>query len=369
MAELHLQHLYKTYHKDITAVKDFTLDIRDKEFIVLVGPSGCGKSTILRLVAGLEELSQGNILMDGKLMNNVSPKDRDIGFVFQNYALYPHMNVYDNMAFGLRNRKVPKDEINRRVYDTARLLNLEDYLNRKPKALSGGQRQRVALGRAIVRDAKLFLMDEPLSNLDAKLRAQMRTEITKLHHRLQPTILYVTHDQTEAMTMATRLVVMNNGVIQQVGAPKEVYEKPENVFVGGFIGSPAMNFFNGMLHDGKIQIGQDFIQIPERKMIYLRNQGYMNNEIIMGIRPEDLHDAAGFLEASTASIIDVKIDVIELLGAENILHSQIAGQPLIARLDTRSQATQGQVLKLAVDMNNVHFFDSKTKNRIHLEGY
>ncbi|WP_394233898.1 ABC transporter ATP-binding protein [Niallia oryzisoli] len=368
MAEIQLQHLYKTYHKDITAVKDFTLDIQDKEFIVLVGPSGCGKSTILRLVAGLEELSQGNILMDGKLMNHVPPKDRDIAFVFQNYALYPHMNVYQNMAFGLRNRHVPKAEIDRRVKETAHLLNLEGCLARKPRALSGGQRQRVALGRAIVRDAKLFLMDEPLSNLDAKLRAQMRTEITKLHQRLQPTVLYVTHDQTEAMTMATRLVVMNNGVVQQVGAPKEVYEKPENIFVGSFIGSPAMNFFNAKLLDGKIQIGQAFIQIPERKMMQLRNQGYMNKDIIMGIRPEDLHDADVFVEASTASIIEVEIDVIELLGAENILHSQIAGQPLIVRLDTRSQVKQGQVFKLAVDMNKVHFFDSKTNFRIHLEG-
>lgn len=243
MVELKLQHIYKTYNNNIQAVKDFNLDIKDKEFIVLVGPSGCGKSTLLRLVAGLEDLSQGIILMDGKPMNDVSPKDRDVAFVFQNYALYPHLNVYQNMAFGLKSRKFPKDEIDRRIKEAAHILDIEKYLSRKPRALSGGQRQRVALGRAIVRDAKVFLMDEPLSNLDTKLRTQMRTEIIKLHQRLQTTTIYVTHDQTEAMTMATRLVVMNNGVIQQVGVPKEVYEKPNNVFVGGFIGLPPMNFF------------------------------------------------------------------------------------------------------------------------------
>ncbi|MGX9134320.1 ABC transporter ATP-binding protein [Rummeliibacillus sp. JY-2-4R] len=367
MVELKLQHIYKTYNKEIQAVNDFNLDINDKEFIVLVGPSGCGKSTLLRIIAGLEDLTQGLILMDGQCMNDVSTKDRHIAFVFQNYALYPHMDVYHNMAFGLRSRKFPKDEIDRRVKETAHILNLEEYLDRKPKALSGGQRQRVALGRAIVRDAKVFLMDEPLSNLDAKLRAQMRTEIIKLHQRLQATTLYVTHDQTEAMTMATRLVVMNNGVIQQIGIPKEVYERPANVFVGSFIGSPAMNFFTGRLLDGKIRIGHVSLAIPERKMMYLRKQSYMNKEIIMGIRPEDFHDASFFDKTSNGSIIDAKIEVTELLGAENILHSQISGQPFTARLDTRSNVKQGQVLKLVVNMNKVHFFDNKTENRILLD--
>ena len=367
MAELKFQHIYKIYNKNVTAVKDFNLDIEDKEFIVFVGPSGCGKSTILRMIAGLEDISQGDFLIDGKRMNDVSPKDRDIAMVFQNYALYPHMNVYHNMAFGLMTRKFPKDEIDRRVKEAARILGLEQYLDRKPKTLSGGQRQRVALGRAIVRDAKVFLMDEPLSNLDAKLRVQMRAEITKLHQRLQTTTIYVTHDQTEAMTMATRLVVMKDGVIQQVGVPKEVYEKPENVFVGGFIGSPAMNFFTGTLLESKINIGHVSITIPERKMNYLREQGYVDKEIIMGIRPEDLHDESAFIETSKGSIIDVKIEVTELLGAETIVYSQIAGQPFIARIDPRSDVKPGQVLTLAIDMNKVHFFDHKTENRIHLD--
>ncbi|MBD8027431.1 sn-glycerol-3-phosphate ABC transporter ATP-binding protein UgpC [Ureibacillus sp. Re31] len=365
MVELKLQNICKTYNREIQAVKDFNLDIKDKEFIVLVGPSGCGKSTLLRLIAGLENLSYGHILIDGKPVNDVSPKDRDVAFVFQNYALYPHLNVYQNMAFGLKSRKFPKDEIDRRIKEAAHILDIEKYLNRKPKALSGGQRQRVALGRAIVRDAKVFLMDEPLSNLDTKLRTQMRTEIIKLHQRLQTTTIYVTHDQTEAMTMATRLVVMNNGVIQQVGVPKEVYEKPNNVFVGGFIGLPPMNFFSGALLDGEICIGHVSIPIPERKMMVLRKQGYLNKEIIMGIRPEDFHH---FLKTSIIdSLIDAKIEVIELLGAENIVHSQIGGQPFTARLDTQFVIKQGQVYKLALDMNKVHFFDCETKNRIAID--
>ncbi|MGA8941312.1 MAG: ATP-binding cassette domain-containing protein, partial [Thermoactinomyces sp.] len=273
MAELKLEHIYKTYKNNIPAVKDFNLHIKDKEFIVLLGPSGCGKSTVLRLIAGLEDPTQGNILMDGKCINDVPPKDRDIAFVFQNYALYPHMDVYHNLTFGLKSRKLPKDEIDRRVKEVAHILDLGEYMDRKPETLSGGQRQRVALGRAIVRNPKIFLMDEPLSNLDAKLRTQMRMEIANLHQRLQATTLYVTHDQTEAMTMATRLVVMNKGMIQQTGTPKEVYEKPENVFVGDFIGLPPMNFFTGTLLDGKIHIDPVSITIPERKMMYLHEQG------------------------------------------------------------------------------------------------
>jgi multiple sugar transport system ATP-binding protein len=304
MAELKLDHIYKIYDNNVTAVKDFNLHIEDKEFIVFVGPSGCGKSTTLRMIAGLEDISKGDFLIDGKRVNDVQPKDRDIAMVFQNYALYPHMTVYDNMAFGLKLRKFDKAEIDRRVKDAARILGLEEYLTRKPKALSGGQRQRVALGRAIVRDAKVFLMDEPLSNLDAKLRVAMRSEISKLHHRLQTTTIYVTHDQTEAMTMATRLVVMKDGIIQQVGTPKEVYDRPENVFVGGFIGSPAMNFVSGKVEDGHFNLGSKKVAIPEGKMKTLRDNGYVGKEVILGVRPEDLHDEPVFIEASQGTVLD-----------------------------------------------------------------
>jgi multiple sugar transport system ATP-binding protein len=368
MAQLQLQHIYKMYNKNVSAVHDFNLEIEDKDFIVLVGPSGCGKSTILRMIAGLEHISQGDFLMDGQYMNDVSPKKRDIAMVFQNYALYPHMNVYGNMAFGLKLRKFPKEEIERRVKEAARMLDLEPYLDRKPKALSGGQRQRVALGRAIVRDAKVFLMDEPLSNLDAKLRVQMRAEIMKLHQRLQTTTIYVTHDQTEAMTMATRLVVMKNGVIQQVGTPKEVYEHPKNVFVGSFIGSPPMNFLTGTLLENKMMIGDVSITIPEGKMRVLRELGYSNKNIILGIRPEHLHDTTGFFETSTGAMIDINIEATELLGAETLVYLRIESQPLIARVHPQSDVQVGQVLTLVMDMNKVHFFDPKTENRIELEG-
>ncbi|WP_243291499.1 sn-glycerol-3-phosphate ABC transporter ATP-binding protein UgpC [Bacillus sp. FJAT-47783] len=364
MAELRLEHIYKIYDNKVTAVKDFNLHIKDKEFIVFVGPSGCGKSTTLRMVAGLEEISKGDFYIDGKRMNDVAPKDRDIAMVFQNYALYPHMNVYDNMAFGLKLRKFPKDEIDRRVKEAARILGLEQYLDRKPKALSGGQRQRVALGRAIVRDAKVFLMDEPLSNLDAKLRVQMRAEISKLHQRLQTTTIYVTHDQTEAMTMATRLVVMKDGIIQQVGAPKDVYEKPENIFVGGFIGSPAMNFFSGKLLDGKFQIGSTLLEIPEGKMKYLREEGYVNKEIILGIRPENIHDEPLFIESSKGSTVTAHIEVAELMGSETMLYSQIEGQDFVARVDSRSNIQRGENVQLGFDMNKAHFFDKETELRI-----
>ncbi|ART75649.1 ABC transporter ATP-binding protein [Sutcliffiella horikoshii] len=364
MAELQLNHIYKVYEGDVTAVKDFNLHIKDKEFIVFVGPSGCGKSTTLRMIAGLEEISKGDFVIDGKRMNDVAPKDRDIAMVFQNYALYPHMNVYDNMAFGLKLRKFPKEEIDRRVKEAAAILGLEQYLDRKPKALSGGQRQRVALGRAIVRDAKVFLMDEPLSNLDAKLRVAMRAEISKLHQRLQTTTIYVTHDQTEAMTMATRLVVMKDGIIQQVGSPKEVYENPENVFVGGFIGSPAMNFFNGKLEDGAFLIGEQKIAVPEGKMKVLREQGYVGKEIILGIRPEDIHDEPVFIESSVGTTITAVIEVSELLGAESMLYSQINGQDFVARVDSRTDVKPQQKLQLALDMNKCHFFDLETESRI-----
>ncbi|MER3122759.1 sn-glycerol-3-phosphate ABC transporter ATP-binding protein UgpC [Bacillus altitudinis] len=366
MAEMMLNQIYKVYDNKVTAVDNFNLHIEDKEFIVFVGPSGCGKSTTLRMIAGLEEISQGDFLLDGKRMNDVAPKDRDIAMVFQNYALYPHMNVYDNMAFGLKLRKFPKTEIDERVRNAAKILGLEQYLDRKPKALSGGQRQRVALGRAIVRDAKVFLLDEPLSNLDAKLRVQMRAEISKLHQRLQTTFIYVTHDQTEAMTMATRLVVMKDGFIQQVGAPKDVYENPENVFVGGFIGSPAMNFFTGKLSDGAIAIGNTHIRVPEGKMKVLRSQGYIGKDVILGIRPEDFHDEPVFIEASEGTKIEANVEVAELMGAETMLYSSLAGQTFIARVDSRTDIQAGQTIPLAIDMNKAHFFDTETELRIRL---
>lgn len=365
MAELKLNNLKKVFDKNVVAVQDFNLHIKDREFIVFVGPSGCGKSTTLRMIAGLEEISSGELYIDDRLMNDVAPKDRDIAMVFQNYALYPHMNVYDNMAFGLKLRKFKKDEIDRRVKDAAKILGLEAYLDRKPKALSGGQRQRVALGRAIVRDAKVFLMDEPLSNLDAKLRVQMRAEIQRLHNRLNTTTIYVTHDQTEAMTMATRLVVMKDGIIQQVGAPKEVYDKPENVFVGGFIGSPAMNFLTGTLKDGFFILEDIKIKIPEGKMSPLRELGYVNKDIILGIRPEDLHDELSFMDASSDTRITAKVEVAELMGSETYLYLSLYNQDIIARVDSRTNVTNGESVELALDMNKAHFFDIQTEKRIH----
>ncbi|WP_096273742.1 ABC transporter ATP-binding protein [Paucisalibacillus globulus] len=365
MAELRLEHIQKKYDKDVVAVNDFNLHIQDKEFIVFVGPSGCGKSTTLRMIAGLEEITEGGLFIDDKKMNDVAPKDRDIAMVFQNYALYPHMNVYDNMAFGLKLRKFKKDEIDKRVQNAAKILGLEAYLDRKPKALSGGQRQRVALGRAIVRDAKVFLMDEPLSNLDAKLRVQMRAEIQKLHKRLQTTTIYVTHDQTEAMTMATRLVVMKDGVIQQVGAPKEVYDNPNNVFVGGFIGSPAMNFLTGAIKDSDFVMGDIKVRIPEGKLKLLKEKGYTGKEVILGIRPEDIHDELVFIESTPDTKITAHIEVAELMGAETYLYSKVADQDFIARIDSRSDIQGGETLDLALDMNKAHFFDAETEERIY----
>ncbi|MEL4028607.1 ABC transporter ATP-binding protein [Caldifermentibacillus hisashii] len=365
MADLKLNHIYKIYDNKVTAVSDFNLHIQDKEFIVFVGPSGCGKSTTLRMIAGLEEISKGELYIDDKLVNDVPPKDRDIAMVFQNYALYPHMTVYDNMAFGLKLRKMPKDEIDKRVKDAANILGLEQYLDRKPKALSGGQRQRVALGRAIVRDAKVFLMDEPLSNLDAKLRVQMRAEIAKLHQRLNTTTIYVTHDQTEAMTMATRIVVMKDGVIQQVGSPKEVYDNPENVFVGGFIGSPAMNFFKAKI-EGEYVVLDDKVRlkIPGGKLKLLKDNGYVRKEVIFGIRPEDIHDEPVFIESFPDDVIEVNIEVAELTGAELMLYSSLAGHDFVARIDARNQIKAGDKVKLGLDLNKAHFFDTETELRI-----
>ncbi|MGM8366257.1 ABC transporter ATP-binding protein [Virgibacillus sp. W0181] len=364
MAELQLNNIKKIYGKDVVAVEDFDLQIEDKEFVVFVGPSGCGKSTTLRMIAGLEEISGGELYIDDVLMNDVAPKDRDIAMVFQNYALYPHMNVYDNMAFGLKLRKFKKTEIKERVHNAAKILGLEDFLDRKPKALSGGQRQRVALGRAIVRDAKVFLMDEPLSNLDAKLRVQMRAEIQKLHQRLQTTTIYVTHDQTEAMTMATRLVVMKDGIIQQVGAPKEVYDYPENVFVGGFIGSPSMNLLNGTLTDGFFVMGETSVKVPENKMKVLKEAGYVNKGLILGIRPEDIHDQT----VSNGSFPDARftatVEVAELMGSETVIYSKINKEDFVARVEARKGILAGSVLDLAFNMDNCHFFDKDTEMRI-----
>lgn len=364
MAELTLEGIRKVYDKDVVVVKDFNLKIRDKEFLVLVGPSGCGKSTTLRMIAGLEEITDGSLYIGDRYVNDVAPKERDIAMVFQNYALYPHMSVYDNMAFGLKLKKFKKDEIKKRVDNAAKILGLESLLDRKPKALSGGQRQRVALGRAIVRDAEVFLMDEPLSNLDAKLRVQMRAEIQKLHARLQTTTIYVTHDQTEAMTMATRLVVMKDGYIQQVGEPKEVYDNPNNVFVGGFIGSPAMNFLKGTLEDNYFVIGDIKLEVPEGKLKSLRTQNYDGKEIILGIRPEDIHDEPLVVDSTPNATINAFIEVAEMMGAEVILYSKINNQDFVARINSRYSIEAGTNIKLAFKISKAHFFDPDTEDRI-----
>lgn len=364
MAGVRLEHIYKTYPgADKATVIDVNLDIDDKEFLVLVGPSGCGKSTTLRMIAGLEEITDGKLYIGDRVVNDVAPKDRDIAMVFQSYALYPHMNVYQNMAFGLKLRKVKKEEIDQRVRDAAKILDIEHLLDRKPKALSGGQRQRVALGRAIVRDPQVFLMDEPLSNLDAKLRGQMRAEITKLVKRLETTCIYVTHDQTEAMTMGDRIVVMQDGIIQQAASPEELYNQPRNIFVAGFIGSPTMNFVNGNI----IEEGSSIyfksenlkVEIPQGKASVLKD--YVNGkEVILGIRPEDIHEEPVFLEGSPNSIFTASVDVTENLGHEMLLYLN-SNAPLIARVDGRSNTRQGDTVKLAIDMNKVHVFDKESE--------
>ncbi|MBD8014658.1 sn-glycerol-3-phosphate ABC transporter ATP-binding protein UgpC [Microbacterium sp. APC 3898] len=364
MAEIKIEKLGKRYDNGALAVSDFNLNIQDEEFIVFVGPSGCGKSTTLRMIAGLEEITEGEFFIDGKLMNEVQPKERDIAMVFQNYALYPHMTVYENIAFGLQLRKFKKAEIKRRVNEAAAILGLEDYLDRKPKALSGGQRQRVALGRAIVRDAKVFLMDEPLSNLDAKLRVQMRAEIVKLHRRLKTTTIYVTHDQTEAMTMASRIVIMKDGLIQQVGSPKEVYNFPENRFVGSFIGSPAMNFFEGRIDKGRYVMGDKMLDIPPQMMEMLKNEGYEGKSVTLGIRPEHIHVNNEDLSNIPTSEFEAVITVSELTGAETILHAVYAEQEFIARVEATTTIEPGHTATLAFDMAHVHFFDDETGNRI-----
>ena len=364
MADLQLKHIYKRYAGNVTAVSDFNLDIADKEFIILVGPSGCGKSTTLRMIAGLEEISEGELYIGGRLVNDVAPKDRDIAMVFQNYALYPHMTVYDNMAFALKLRKTPKDEIKARVTEAAKILDIEHLLDRKPKALSGGQRQRVAMGRAIVRSPKVFLMDEPLSNLDAKLRVAMRTEIKKLYMKLQTTFIYVTHDQTEAMTMGTRIVVMKDGVVQQVDTPANLYNTPCNAFVAGFIGSPQMNFVDAQLADegGKIfaKFGNNKIQIPEGK-VNGTVKSYVGKTVILGIRPEDIHDDEAFLSSRPEAVCTADVEVTEMMGAETYLYLQIADKPFTARVNQRSTAKEGDTIKVAFETNKLHLFDKDTE--------
>jgi multiple sugar transport system ATP-binding protein len=364
VALVKFEHVYKNFNK-VEVVHDINMDIADKEFLVLVGPSGCGKSTCLRMIAGLEDVSSGEIYIGDRVVNNVDPKDRDIAMVFQNYALYPHMTVYDNMAFGLKLRHLPTPEIKKRVEDAGEILGLEKLLKRKPKELSGGQRQRVALGRALVRSAQVFLLDEPLSNLDAKLRVQTRAEISKIHQRVQTTFVYVTHDQTEAMTMGTRIAVLNAGIIQQLGAPQELYDHPTNLFVAGFIGSPAMNFFDNVkvVADGDStgismgDIGQ--VEVPP---LYTQNtRDAAGKKLVLGIRPEHFSDILLLPEnARTGSTMSAPIEVVEHLGSELLLYMIAQGKQMVARVDPRSKAHVGQDIKLHIDADQIHLFDADT---------
>jgi ABC-type sugar transport systems, ATPase components len=369
MASLSLKNICKSYPNGVVAVKDFNLEIADREFIIFVGPSGCGKSTTLRMIAGLEEITSGELWIGDRLVNGVEPKDRDIAMVFQNYALYPHMTVYDNMAFGLKLRKTPKDQIDKQVHEAAKLLDIEHLLDRRPKALSGGQRQRVAMGRAIVRNPKVFLMDEPLSNLDAKLRVQMRIVISQLHIRLQTTFIYVTHDQTEAMTLGTRIVVMKDGLIQQVDTPQNLYDRPQNLFVAGFMGSPQMNFIDATVvkkdADVFVNFGSNSIKLPEAKAKKVIEGGYEGKTIVVGIRPEDIHDEEVFISNSPDSVVEATVKVYELLGAEVFLYFSIEDTlDITARVNPRTTARPGDTLKIAFDMSKLRVFDKETEQVI-----
>ncbi len=365
MASLSLKGIGKRYPNGFEAVKDFNLEIEDQEFIIFVGPSGCGKSTTLRMIAGLEEITTGDLFIDGKRMNEVEPKDRDIAMVFQNYALYPHMTVFDNMAFGLKLRKVPKEEIEQKVLEAAKILDLEQLLDRRPKALSGGQRQRVAMGRAIVRNPKVFLMDEPLSNLDAKLRVQMRAEIASLHQRLGATIIYVTHDQTEAMTLGTRIVVLKDGVIQQVDTPKKLYNEPQNLFVAGFIGSPQMNFIDALCkvngEEVRLEFGGFSMVLPPQKAKKLIDGGYADKTVVMGIRPDDIDDSQIQIETYGDTVIEADVTGYELLGSEVLLYYTVAGVNMTARVDARTTAKIGDHIRLALDPEKIHVFDKESE--------
>ena len=370
MASISLKHIVKTYPGATEpSVKDFNLEIQDKEFIILVGPSGCGKSTTLRMIAGLEDITDGELYIGDTLVNNVEPKDRDIAMVFQNYALYPHMTVYENMAFGLKLKKTPKEEIDRRVKEAAESLEITHLLNRKPKALSGGQRQRVALGRAMVRDPHVFLLDEPLSNLDAKLRTQMRTVISKLHKKLQTTFVYVTHDQTEAMTMGDRIVVMKDGVVQQVNNPQELYDNPCNEFVAGFIGSPQMNFvdvtiqrkgagFAAVFDNEGVQVE---VAIPAGKASGAELDKYVGKKCTLGIRPENLHMEQVYFELDTCTVVDTTVELSELMGSEIYLYFTLGGSHMVARVPPTFQVTTGDKIQIALDGNKLHLFDKETQ--------
>jgi len=365
MASVTYDHVVKRFG-DVIAVNDLTIEIADKEFLVFVGPSGCGKTTSLRLLAGLEELTEGNIYIGDRLVNDVAPKDRNIAMVFQSYALYPHMSVYDNMAFGLKLRKTPKAEIDRRVREAAAMLGIQELLDRKPKQLSGGQRQRVALGRAIVREPTVFLMDEPLSNLDAKLRVQTRAELSKLHQRLETTFIYVTHDQVEAMTMGTRIAVMRDGILQQADTPQTLYNAPANVFVAGFIGSPAMNFFDvtvtGSPEEMYLDGGTFKVKVPPKKAQPLVD--YLGKEVIFGIRPEDIHDPEYAPPGITAAPVKARVDVTELMGSEVYLYLITGTKSFIARVDPRTSARVGQTVEVLFNMDYMHAFDRDTEMAI-----
>jgi len=365
MASVTYEHVSKKFG-DVLAVNDLSIHIPDKEFLVFVGPSGCGKTTSLRLLAGLEEVTEGNIYIGDRLVNDVPPKDRDIAMVFQSYALYPHMTVYDNMAFGLKLRKTPKKEIDRRVHEAAKILGIENLLDRKPKQLSGGQRQRVAVGRAIVREPQVFLMDEPLSNLDAKLRVQARAEISKLHLRLGTTFIYVTHDQMEAMTMGTRIAVMKEGLLQQIDSPQTLYDQPSNVFVAGFIGSPSMNFIDAKIieQDNKLALdcGDFVVEVPEDRAATYRP--YIGKDVIFGLRPEDIHDAEYVPSGIKKAEVETKVDVTELMGAEVIVYLVTENLQFLGRFDPRTSARVGDKITVAFSMDRMHIFDKETEMAI-----
>ena len=363
MATVKLSNINKIYDNNVQAVFDFNLEIQDKEFIVFVGPSGCGKTTTLRMIAGLEEITSGELYIDGELMNRVAAKNRNIAMVFQNYALYPHMSVYQNLSFSLENKKVDKKIIDQKVHEAAKILGIEEYLDRKPKALSGGQRQRVALGRAIVRDAKVFLMDEPLSNLDAKLRVQMRTELIRLHKSLGATTIYVTHDQTEAMTMADRIVVMNKGYVQQVGTPEEIYKNPANLFVAGFLGSPQINLFDGTFD------GETFVMHNGRKVALSEEQrteleAYKEKELVLGVRPEDVFVSDTVQAVKDTEVFPYHVDVTEMLGHEYVVYGTVEGAECTLRTSLKSMERTVEELSVGFDMRKCHIFDKETEKRI-----
>ena len=365
MAGISFRNVVKTYDNGVTVIPNLNLEIKDKEFVVLVGPSGCGKSTTLRMIAGLESITEGDLFIGDKRVNDVAPKNRDIAMVFQSYALYPHMSVYKNMAFALELRKTPKEEIDRKVRNAAKILELEPYLDRKPKALSGGQRQRVALGRAMVRDPEVFLLDEPLSNLDAKLRTGMRTQISQLHKDLQTTFVYVTHDQTEAMTMGDRICVMKDGIIQQFDTPQALYNHPDNMFVAGFIGSPQMNFMKVKVEKGFAGQGYDLVLGSTRVASDMKElASYMDKEIIMGVRPEDVHIEPAFLQKAGSGTMNIHVDLDEMMGSEIFLYFTYEGQKMISRIPSRYPAESGQDVTLAIDRDKVHLFDIETEKRI-----